>query len=67
MSSSSFLTVSQAADLIGVSRQYVQQLIDGEKIEAEWMLERWAIPMTEINRIKRERQLALKSTNGNGK
>jgi excisionase family DNA binding protein len=63
----SFLTVSQAAASIGVTRQYIQQLIDSEKIQAEWMLERWAIPLTEVNRIKRERQAGSpKSTNGNG-
>lgn len=58
-----FLTVSQAAHEIGISRQAVQQLIDSERLYAVWMLERWAIPTTEVKKYKRDKQ---KKSNGNG-
>lgn len=53
---SSFFTVSQAATAVGVSRQYIQQLIDEGRVNAVWMLERWAIPESEVTRVKRERK-----------
>jgi len=62
-----FLTVSQAATKIGITRQAVQQLIDSERLRAFWMLERWAIPATEVSKYKREkRQKSAKQSNGNG-
>jgi excisionase family DNA binding protein len=63
-----FLTVSQAADEIGITRQAVQQLIDSERLYAVWMLERWAIPAAEVKKYKREkekRSTIATSTNGN--
>lgn len=64
-----FLTVSQAADEIGITRQAVQQLIDSERLYAVWMLERWAIPAAEVKKYKREKEQkkATVTTNGNGK
>ncbi len=49
------LTVSQAADFIGVSRQYVQILIGKGEIKAFKMLARWAVPESEVERIKGKR------------
>ena len=51
-----FLTVAQAAEELGVTRQAVQLMIQDERISAEWMLERWAIPATEVARIKKQRE-----------
>lgn len=50
------LTVTQAADCIGVSRQYIQVLIGKGQIKAFKMLERWAVPQSEVMRVKGERQ-----------
>lgn len=60
--SSNFLTVSQAADKIGITRQAVQQLIESERLKAFWMLERWAIPSDEVTKYKREK--TKKKSNG---
>lgn len=56
MSGTNFLTVSQVAEELDVSRQYVQQLIDSDRLKAFWMLERWAIPESEVERFKDERK-----------
>jgi excisionase family DNA binding protein len=61
-----FLTVSQAADRIGITRQAVQQLIESKRLPAFWMLERWAIPANEVTRYKREKQQKQQQSNGNG-
>jgi excisionase family DNA binding protein len=62
-----FLTVSQAADKIGITRQAVQQLIESKRLPAYWMLERWAIPSSEVARYKREKQRKQhQQSNGNG-
>ena len=63
---SDFLTMAETADTLGVSKQYIHQLIRSKppKLVAVWMLGRWAIPRAEVKRIKREQ---AKSTNGNGK
>ena len=50
-----FLTVTQAANLIGVHRQTVHDMIASKRINAVWMLERWAVPKSEVVRIKGER------------
>lgn len=62
------LTVSQTATELGITRQAVQQLIDSKRLSAFWMLERWAIPATEISKYKREKRQKAKqsTTNGNG-
>ena len=60
--SSNFLTVTQAADRIGITRQAVQQLIESERLKAFWMLERSAIPTDEVAKYKREK--TKKKSNG---
>lgn len=59
-----FLTMTEAAEEIGVKRQYVHQLIQSEKVQAVWMLGRWAVPESEVKKIKKARQ--SKAKNGNG-
>ena len=62
-----YLTVSQAATELGITRQAVQQLIDSERLKARWMLERWAIPATVVRKYKRKKELkSSPTTNGNG-
>jgi excisionase family DNA binding protein len=62
-----FLTVSQAATKIGITRQAVQQLIESKRLPAYWMLERWAIPASDVAKYRREkRQRSTKQSNGNG-
>ena len=56
MNGSTFLTVSQVAVELDVTRQAVQLMIQEKRIQAIWMLERWAIPATEVNRIKADRK-----------
>lgn len=51
-----FQTVGQAAKTIGVTRQAVNQMIHDGRLHALWMLEQWAIPETEIQRVKQQRQ-----------
>lgn len=55
-----FKTVGQAAREIGVSRQAVNQMIHDERIHAIWMLEQWAIPDTEVRRVKQQREKPTK-------
>ena len=55
-----FQTVGQAAKEIGVSRQAVNQMIHDGRIHAIWMLEQWAIPDTEIKRVKERREKSSK-------
>jgi predicted DNA-binding transcriptional regulator AlpA len=57
-----FLTMTLAADKVGVSKQYIWQLIKAEKLQAVWMLGRWAVPESEVKRLKRERSKS--SSNG---
>jgi len=53
---SGFLTVGQAAKRLKVTRQTVHQMIkDGRLRGAVWMLERWAIPEVEVDRVAKER------------
>ena len=56
MNGTVFLTVAQAAEELGVSRQSVQNWIDEKRIHALWLLERWAIPQPEVERVKELRQ-----------
>lgn len=52
-----FLTVGQTAKRLGVSRQTVHQMMkDGRLRGAIWLLERWAIPEAEVERLKVSRQ-----------
>lgn len=51
-----FQTVGQAAKEIGVSRQAIHQMIQDKRIHAIWMLEQWAIPDAEIERVKEQRE-----------
>lgn len=51
-----FQTVGQAAKEIGVTRQAINQMIHDGRLHAIWMLEQWAIPDTEIKRVKRQRE-----------
>lgn len=51
-----FQTVGQAAKEIGVSRQAINQMIHDGRLHAIWMLEQWAIPATEIQRVKEQRE-----------
>lgn len=51
-----FQTVGQAAKAIGVTRQAVNQMIHDGRIHAIWMLEQWAIPDTEIKRVREQRE-----------
>lgn len=51
-----FQTVGQAAKAIGVTRQAINQMIHDGRIHAIWMLEQWAIPDTEIKRVKEQRE-----------
>lgn len=53
-----FKTVGQAANEIGVTRQAVNQMIHDKRIHAIWMLEQWAIPSTEVKRVKDQRKKA---------
>jgi len=51
-----FLTVGQAAKRLAVSRQTIHQMMKDQRIRgAIWMLERWAIPEVEIERVAHER------------
>lgn len=61
-----FLTMTEAADSIGTSRQYIHQLIKAQQLAAVWMLGRWAVPQSEVSRLKRERRQPAKKSNGNG-
>ena len=64
MASTGFITVGQAAKALNISRQRVHQLIDDKQIKGViWMLEKWAIPEAEVERVVKER----KKSNGNGK
>lgn len=60
-----YLTVTQAADRIGITRQAVQQLVDSGTLPAEWILERWAISATEVKKYKQVKE-SKKTINGNG-
>lgn len=61
--STGFLTVGQAALRLAVTRQRIHQLMKGRQlIGAIWMLQQWAIPEAEVNRLANERK-----NNGNGK
>lgn len=62
---SDFLTMTETADTLGVSKQYVHQLIKSKppKLVAVWMLGRWAVPRSEVKRLKKAQ---AKSANGNG-
>lgn len=51
-----FQTVGQAAKEINVSRQAINQMIHDGRIHAIWMLEQWAIPDTEVQRVKGQRE-----------
>jgi excisionase family DNA binding protein len=51
-----FKTVGQAAKTIGVTRQAVNQMIHDGRLHAIWMLEQWAIPDAEIERVKENRE-----------
>lgn len=51
-----FKTVGQAAKKIGVTRQAINQMIHDGRLHAIWMLEQWAIPDTEIKRVKDQRE-----------
>ena len=50
-----FLTATEAAERLGVTRQMVHHLIKTDQIKALWMLGRWAIPTEEVTRLKRKR------------
>lgn len=65
-STTGFITVGQAAAMLDVTRQRIHQLMkDKQIVGVIWMLERWAIPEAEVDRLAKERK---KSTNnGNGK
>ena len=53
-----FLTVGQTAKRLKVTRQTVHQMIrDGRLRGAVWMLERWAIPEVEVDRLAAEREI----------
>jgi excisionase family DNA binding protein len=51
-----FQTVGQAAKVIGVTRQAINQMIHDGRLHAIWMLEQWAIPDTEIKRVREQRE-----------
>lgn len=55
MNGTTFLTVAQAATELNVTRQAVQLMIEEQRIHALQILERWAIPVAEVKRIKKER------------
>lgn len=59
--STNFLTVSQTAEKLSITRQAVQYLIENKRLQAFWMLERWAIPATEVAKYRRKR---IKKSNG---
>ena len=56
MNGTTFLTVTQAAEELGISRQAVQLMVDDKRIHALWIMERWAIPEAEVERIRAERK-----------
>lgn len=56
VNSNGFQTVGQAAKEIGVSRQAINQMIHDGRLHAIWMLEQWAIPSAEIQRVKEQRE-----------
>jgi excisionase family DNA binding protein len=55
MNGTTFLTVAQAAKELNLTRQAVQLMIDEERIHALSILERWAIPVAEVKRVKKEK------------
>lgn len=56
-----FLTVTEAADRLGIQRQSVHYLIKAGQLKAIWMLGRWAVPTEEVTRYKRIRNGRLKT------
>ena len=52
-----FVTVAQAANRLGVTRQRIYQLMKEGKIRGgELILEHWAVPEVEVQRLEHERQ-----------
>jgi excisionase family DNA binding protein len=54
------LTTKEAARRLGLTRQAVQLMIQENRINAIWMLERWAIPETEVHRVRAARRARKK-------
>ncbi len=55
------LTTTQAATKLDITRQAVLQMIAAKRINAIWMLDRWAIPAVEVARIKSLRDKKAKA------
>jgi excisionase family DNA binding protein len=53
-----FLTTIQAGELLGVTRKMIIKLINAGRIAATKMGRDYLIPLTEIERYKRERKPA---------
>lgn len=56
MNGTTLLTVSQAATELGLSRQTVQLMLEDRRIHGFILLEKWAIPESEVLRVKEERR-----------
>jgi excisionase family DNA binding protein len=56
-----YLSVSEAAERLGVTRQAVQYFIQTGRLEATWILGRWGIPAEAITRLKRQRTARQKA------
>lgn len=57
MKSNGFLTVGQAAKQLEVTRQTIHQMMKDGRLRGQiWLLERWAIPEAEVERVKELRQ-----------
>lgn len=48
-----FLTIAQAAERLDVSRQTIHNMIADGRLTAIWLIEKWAVPQSEVARAKR--------------
>jgi excisionase family DNA binding protein len=58
------LTTTQAAQRLAITRQAVLYMINDKRINAVWMLERWAIPVTEVTRLRQAAKRAPQRKRG---
>lgn len=56
-----YLTVTEAAERLGVTRQAIQYFIQVGQLEATWMLGRWGIPAEAVTKLKRRRNARQKA------
>lgn len=51
-----YKTTGQTAEILGVTRQAVNQMIQEGRLHAIWMLEQWAIHDAEVERVRKQRE-----------